>query len=443
MEILFILLLTALNAIFAMSELALSTARKARLATAAAAGDKGAQVALKLQEDSTSMLSTVQVGITSIGLLNGIIGEAAFATGVSSWLLRWGMPEGVAGPLATFVVVVGLAYITLIFGEMVPKRIGLLFPEAVARYIAIPMDMLAKAVGPFVRFIAWSTHAVLRLLRVNTADTRQVTEAEIAASLDEGLQAGLFEKHERRMVANVFHLDDRPLTSIMLPRAEIIWFEAADTVASVLARIVESLPQEQRVHAWYPVCKGDLDHVLGTVSSAQLLAQGRQSQMPLEDLMLPAIFVPETLTGMDMLEQFRIQAVRMVFVVDEYGALQGLLTPHDLLEAITGELKPELQEDAWALQLPDGSWQLDGLMPLAELKARLDIEQNLPEEDKGYYNTLAGLLMARTGRLLHVGDVLECAGWRFEVQKLEGRRVVQVAASAISAALREGEGASA
>ena len=204
MEILLILFLTLLNALFAMSELAMSTARKVRLAAMAESGDKGAAAAIKLADEPTRMLSTVQVGITSIGLLNGIVGEAAFAAGVATQLQSWGAPEAVARPIATFSVVVVLAYITLIFGEMVPKRIGLLYPEVVARWVARPMNFLATATAPFIRLISWSTETMLRLLRINTNNARLVTEEEITASLDEGLDAGVIEKHERRMVEMFF-----------------------------------------------------------------------------------------------------------------------------------------------------------------------------------------------------------------------------------------------
>lgn len=427
MEILFILFLTLLNALFAMSELAMSTARKVRLNAMAEAGDKGAAAALKLAEEPTRMLSTVQVGITSIGLLNGIVGEAAFAAGVAAQLQTWGTPEALARPIATFSVVVVLAYITLIFGEMVPKRIGLLYPEIVARWVARPMDFLATATAPFIKLISWSTETMLGLLRINTNQARLVTEAEISASLDEGMDAGVIEKHERRMVENVFHLDDRPLTSIMLPRVDIHWFAAGETVAGAMRSIQNHMQQADRAHSWYPVCRDDLDHVLGIVSLAQLLLHP-EPEAALESLMLPPVFVPETLTGMELLEQFRLRAGRMVFVVDEYGVLQGLLTPRDMLEAITGELKPELQTQAWALQEADGSWLLDALMPLSELKTRLEIADDFPGQDAGVYNTLGGLLMAQKGRLLRVGDSLLCAGWRFEVLSLEGRRAGQVRA---------------
>ena len=431
MNVLLIVFLTLLNGAFAMSELAMTASRKVRLMAMAEAGDKGARAALKLAEEPTRMLSTVQVGITSIGLFNGIIGEAAFAQGLAEQLLSWGTPEALARPIATFSVVVVLAYITLIFGEMVPKRIGLLYPEAVARVVARPMDLLATATVPFIRLISWSTETVLRLLRIDTQHARLVTEEEISASLDEGMDAGVIEKHERRMVENVFHLDDRPLTSIMLPRSAIDWFDAQDTIEVALEKISGSLDGNDKVHSWYPVCRDDLDHVLGIVSLAQLLLHPYR-EVRLDALMHAPVFVPETLSGMELLEQFRQRSGRMVFVVDEYGVLQGLLTPRDMLEAITGELKPDSHAQAWATQMPDGDWQLDGSMPLAELKSRLEIDAELPDEDKGLYNTLAGLLMAQSGRLMQVGESVACAGWRFDVLELEGRRVAQVHAQRLS-----------
>lgn len=431
MNVLLIVFLTLLNGIFAMSELAMTASRKVRLMAMAEAGDKGARAALKLAEEPTRMLSTVQVGITSIGLFNGIIGEAAFAQGLAEQLLSWGTPEALARPIATFSVVVVLAYITLIFGEMVPKRIGLLYPEAVARVVARPMDLLATATVPFIRLISWSTETVLRLLRIDTQHARLVTEEEISASLDEGMDAGVIEKHERRMVENVFHLDDRPLTSIMLPRSAIDWFDAQDTIEVALEKISRSLDGNDKVHSWYPVCRDDLDHVLGIVSLAQLLLHPYR-EVRLDALMHAPVFVPETLSGMELLEQFRQRSGRMVFVVDEYGVLQGLLTPRDMLEAITGELKPDSHAQAWATQMPDGDWQLDGSMPLAELKSRLEIDDDLPDEDKGLYNTLAGLLMAQSGRLMQVGESVACAGWRFDVLELEGRRVAQVHAQRLA-----------
>jgi putative hemolysin len=425
MDLLLIVFLTLLNGAFAMSEMALAASRKARLLAAAEEGDKGAQAALVLMDNPTQFLSSVQVGITSIGMLNGIIGEAAFSGGLSDWLQYQGMPLGAATIVATALVVTVITFVTIVFGELVPKRIAQIYPEAVARHISRPMVGVATAARPFVRLLSFSTQAVLKLLRVDTASSRAVTEEEISASLEEGVSAGVIEEHEHQMVQNVFQLDERTLPSLMLPRSEIEWLDASDSVAQALAKASAS------GHSWYPVCRGSLDDVVGVVKIATLLDEATRAP-GLPDRMdahaLPAVFVPETLSGMELLEQFRTRSTRILLVVDEYGVVQGLMTPLDMLEAITGELQPQAQVDAWAVQRPDGSWLLDGVMPASELKVRLDIKV-LPGEDKALYNTLAGLLQTVSGRLLHTGERVDCAGWCFEVLDLDGRRIDKVLAS--------------
>lgn len=429
MDVLLIAFLTLLNGAFAMSELALASSRKARLLALAEAGDGGAATALKLLEDPTQFLSSVQVGITSIGMLNGIVGEAAFSDDLAVLLLSWGMSQASASVTATAVVVVVITFVTIVFGELVPKRIGQLYPEAVARLVSRPMDWMARAARPFVALLSMTTHAVLRLLRVDTNAVQHVTEEEIAASLQEGVGAGIIERQEHQMVRNVFQLDDRQLGSIMVPRSDVQWLDASDTVDEALSKVWAS------GHSWYPVCRGDLDNVVGVVHVPRLMelkatAAADVDLSRLQPFVQPAVFVPETLTGMELLEQLRVRSTRMVFVVDEYGVVQGLLTPLDLLEAITGELSPETPVEAWATLRDDGSWLLDGAMPAQELKARLDIEV-LPDEEKGRYNTLAGLMHTVEGRLLEVGDAVDLQGWHLEVHATEGRRIDQVIARRI------------
>jgi putative hemolysin len=235
----------------------------------------------------------------------------------------------------------------------------------------------------------------------------------------------VIEQHEHQMVRNVFHLDDRALTSMMVPRSDVQWLDASMSVRDALRRAGEG-----EAHSWYPVARGSLDDVVGVVGVSRLISLGPQHEGPVEPHAVPAIFVPETLSGMELVEQFRTRAARFVFVVDEYGVVQGLITPHDLLEAITGELQPAENTEAWATQRDDGSWLLDGLMPVSELKARLDI-RDLPEEDKGRYNTLAGLLMAVSGRLPGAGERIDCGEWVFEVVDLDGRRIDKVLAQAV------------
>lgn len=425
MDFLLIIVLTLLNGAFAMSELALTASRKVRLQTMAEAGDKGAKAALALMDNPTQFLSSVQVGITSIGMLNGIVGEAAFSDDLAALLqATMALSDRVAEFSATALVITGITFITILFGELVPKRIGQLYPETVARAVALPMTWVAIGAKPFVRLLSVCTHGMLKLLGIDTSDTRAVTEAEISASLVEGVDAGIIEEHEHQMVRNVFHLDDRHLTSMMLPRTDIAWLDADATVEHALS--LASGSGGMGAHSWYPVCRGSLDDVAGVVSVARLLERGVRYPYSIGALVEPAVFVPETLTGMELIEQFRVKAARMVFVVDEYGVVQGLLTPHDLLEAITGELQPDVQTDAWAVQQGDHSWMLDGLMPLSELKTRLEIEVDLPGEERGRYNTLAGLLMAVSGKLPAQGTKIACANWLFEVVALEGRRIDKV-----------------
>jgi putative hemolysin len=426
MDLLLITLLTLVNALFAMSEMALAASRKPRLAAMAEGGDLGARAALKLLENPTQFLSTVQVGITSIGMLNGILGEAAFSDDLSKLLQAWGIAHKASDFAATAIVVTLITFTTIIFGELVPKRIGQLYPEIVARWVSRPMAWLATGVKPFVRLLSATTQGMLRLLRVDTNAARAVTEEEITASLEEGVDAGLIEEHEHQMVQNVFDLDERPLISLMVPRTDLQWLDASHTIAQCLEQVAQG--DEGTSHSWYPVCRGSLDHVVGVISVARLLKLGARHPGSIEAHALPAAFLPETLTGMELLEQFRAHSARMVFVVDEYGVVQGLMTPHDLLEAITGELQADTPAEAWATQRADGSWLLDGLMPINEIKARLDIDE-LPDEDRGRYNTLAGLLMAVSGELPATGERIECVGWVFEVVDLDGRRIDKVLAS--------------
>ncbi len=420
-----IVLLILLNGLFAMSELALAASRRARLMAMASAGDGGAQAALALMDKPNQFLSTVQVGITSIGVLNGIVGEAAFSQDLDLWLQSLGLPEKPASITATGLVVTLITFVTIIFGELVPKRIGQLYPETVARWMSRPMNGLALAARPFVALLSATTQATLRVLRIPTDVTRSMTEEEIRHSLEEGVDAGVIEPHEQKLVQNVFRLDDRPLTSIMVPRSEIDWLEADLTVAQSLQQI--SITGHLDSHSWYPVCRGSLDQVEGIISLGMLLELGASESAALSQHIQAAVFVPETLTGLELLEQFRARASRLVFVVDEYGVVQGMVTPGDLLEAITGELQPITQTEAWATRRGDGSWLLDGLMPVDELKNRLNI-QTLPQEDRGLYNTLAGLLQAVSGELPRVGERIECGNWTFEVIDLDGRRIDKVLA---------------
>ncbi len=420
MDLVLLACLILLNAVFAMSEMALTASRKARLAAMIEGGDLKAQAALTLHENPTKFLSVVQIGITSIGVLNGVVGEAAFSEPVAA-LLRdtFQMTPRAASIGATGLVVFAITVLTIIFGELVPKRLGQMFPEAIARRVAQPMEWLSWIARPLVKFLSWCTVATLRLLGAH-GPARMVTEEEIAASLEEGLDAGVIEAQEHQMVRNVFRLDDRPVGSMMIPRNEIVWLDVAAPQEMVLDVIGRS------EHSRYPVCRGGIDDVLGIVSAQSLLQQAlRGVALSLTEDLQQAVYVPETLSGMELLEQFRATSVQLVFVVDEYGEVQGVITVRDVLEAITGEFTNPADVDTWAVQRPDGSWLFDGLIPVPELKDRLNIKE-LPEEGRGRYNTLAGMVMLLLGRLAKTADVVEWDGWHFEVVDLDGKRVDKV-----------------
>jgi putative hemolysin len=296
----------------------------------------------------------------------------------------------------------------------------------VARLVAPPMEWLSLLARPFVRLLSMSTEGTLRLLGIQGGPSRSVTEEEIAASLEEGVDAGVIEEQEHQMVRNVFRLDDRQVGSMMIPRVEIVWLDAQAAPEEVL-RVIED-----EEHTRYPVCRGGLDDVLGVVSAQSLLQQLMQGRaLSLTEKLEPPVFVPETLSGMELLDHFRASGAQLVFVVDEYGEVQGVITVRDVLEAITGEFATPASEDSWAVRREDGSWLFDGLIPVPELKDRLELKE-LPEEDRGRYNTLAGMIMLLLGRLPRTADSVEWEGWRFEVVDLDGKRVDKVLAHAIS-----------
>ena len=421
MDAALLVFLIFINALFAMSEMALTASRKARLTVMAETDEPGARAAMELHEHPTKWLSTVQIGITSIGILNGIVGDAAFSAPLAAWLSQVvHLPVRAADITATALVVVIITFLTIIFGELVPKRLGQMYPESLARHVAVPMEWLSTATRPFVWLLTACTEGVLRVFGIREGPSRSVTEEEIAASLEEGLDAGVIEAQENQMVRNVFRLDERQIGSMMIPRTDIAWIEADAPMDEILAAM------SAQSHSRYPVCRSGLDDVIGVLPVQRLLAPLAAGKIPpLAELVQPPMFVPETLSGMELLEHFRVSEAQLVFVVDEYGAVQGVITVRDVLEAITGEFSTPTAQDSWAKQRDDGSWLMDGLIPVPELKDRLEIKE-LPEEDRGRYNTLAGMIMLLLGRLPNVTDRVEWDGWQFEVVDLDGKRVDKV-----------------
>ena len=428
MEIAILFALILLNGLFAMSEIALVTARKTRLQKLIDEGDSGAAAAVKLGEDPTRFLSTIQIGITSIGVLNGIVGEAALAGPLALWLESLGVPLPYGNYAATGLVVVLITYFSIVVGELVPKRIGQSHPETFARLVARPINFLAIATKPFVLLLSTSTRTLLRLMGVKETSGSPVTEEEIHAMLVEGTTAGVIESHEHTMVRNVFRLDDRQIGSLMVPRGDVVCLDVDASFEDNLRRIEES------DHARFPVIRGGMDNILGVINARQWLsrtlrdkARGGLADQPLQT----ALYVPETITGMELLDNFRLSDVHMAFVIDEYGEVQGIVTLQDLIEAITGEFQPRDPETSWALQREDGSWLLDGHIPVPELKDRLNLDA-VPEEERGRYHTLSGMIMLLTGRLPKVTDTVQWEDWKLEVVDMDGKTIDKILATRLT-----------
>ncbi len=425
MEIALLIALIVLNGLFSMSEIALVTARRTRLQGLADRGDSGAAAALALGHDPTRFLSTVQIGITSIGVLSGIVGEAVLAEPLRMQLLARGIDAESAGYLATGIVVLTITYFAIVIGELVPKRLGQLHPESVARRVALPMSLLAIAAKPFVLLLSLSTKALLRVFGVRQDSTAAITEEDIHALLEEGSEAGVIERDEHVMVRNVFRLDDRRIVSLMVPRIDVVCLDidaSPDTLREVL---------ERGEHNRLPVVKGGMHDVLGVVSARTLLARIlRGEPLDLAAHMRQPVFVPESVTGMELLQEFRRSGEPLIFVVDEYASVQGIVAQHDLLEAIAGEFSSSVPEDAWAIQREDGSWLLDGLIPLPELKDRLELD-DLPGGVQDRYHTLNGMFMLLMGRMPGTTDQIVWEQWKFEVVDMDGNRIDKVLASRV------------
>ena len=432
MEIAILFALILLNGLFAMSEIALVTARKARLQKLVDEGDSGAAAAVKLGEDPTRFLSTIQIGITSIGVLNGIVGEAALAAPLARWLDSLGVPLPYGGYAATALVVVLITYFSIVVGELVPKRIGQSYPETFARLVARPINFLAVATKPFVLLLSTSTRTLLRLMGVKETSGSPVTEEEIHAMLVEGTTAGVIESHEHTMVRNVFRLDDRQIGSLMVPRGDVVCLDVDAPFEDNLRCIEES------DHARFPVVRGGMDNILGVINARQWLSRTlRDKTVGLaEQPLQTALYVPETITGMELLDNFRLSDVHMAFVIDEYGEVQGIVTLQDLIEAITGEFQPRDPETSWALQREDGSWLLDGHIPVPELKDRLNLDA-VPEEERGRYHTLSGMIMLLTGRLPKVTDTVQWENWKLEVVDMDGKTIDKILATRLTAKERD------
>jgi putative hemolysin len=425
LEIILLFSLIVINGVLAMSEVALLTSKRAKLSAMAARGKKSAEVAIRISEDPTQFLSTIQIGITSIGLLSGIVGESIFAKPLAIWLQSVGVPDGVADVSATVFVVLIVTFIAITVGELVPKRIGQSNPEQIATVIATPMLILSKVTKPFVVILTVTTNTLLRLFGIGKHKEATVTEDEIEAILDEGSVAGLIEDQERELVKNVFRLDDRKLGSLMVPRSEIVFVDINDPEAESFNQIAQS------VRSRIPVCDGGLDSIIGVLTAKTALSTvARGEKLSLQENLDPPLYVPETLTGMDLLEQFKQSKTHIAFVVDEYGGLEGLVTIQDIFDTLIGEIVTEGEEATDPVQRDDGSWLFEGDTSIPEIKDCLTIDE-LPEQDKGRYHTVSGLILLLLGKMPVAGDSVVLADWKLEVVDMDGRRIDKILATRI------------
>jgi putative hemolysin len=429
MELLILASLIVLNGIFAMSEMAIVAARKTKLEEWAREGRRRAATALGLANAPSHFLSTIQIGITLIGVLAGAYGGARLSAGLAASLSVYPWIAPYAEQVALGIVVLAITYFSLIIGELVPKRLALHNPEAIASLVAGPMAWLAKVAHPIVRVLSASTDLVLRLIGSRPSEAPPVTDEEIRVLMEQGTRAGVFEKSEQTLVRNVLRLDDRVIASLMTPRIDIVYLELDDPVEMNLRKIAE------QPFSRYPVCQGGLEHLVGLVHTKAILKQQLGGQ-PIDfgAAVQQPLFVPESASGIQVLETFRQSGVHAALVVDEYGEIHGLVTLHDMLTAIVGEITSlEDQSGSMVVRRSDGSWLIDGMLDIASLKELLQLEE-LPAEDEAVYHTLGGLMMAQLGRVPRPADHFEWRGLRFEVVDMDGKRVDKVLVSRTSPA---------
>lgn len=425
-EISVIVLLIVLNGVFALSEIAVVSARKARLQQLANEGNSSAGIALELANAPETFLSTIQVGITLIGILAGAYGGATLATPLSLYLQRFPLLAPYRETISIGFLVIGITYFSLIIGELVPKRIALNSPERIATLVAKPMRTLSRLSLPVVHLLSASTNAILSMLRIRPSKEPPVTEEEVKILIDQGTRSGVFEEREQDMVERVFRLTDRKVNSMMTARPDVISLDLDDPLEVNWQKISESR------HSNFPVYEASEDNIVGIASIKALWAELTAGRQPdLKGLLLKPSFVPEHFPALKLLELLRESGTRLAVVVDEYGIVQGIVTPHDVFKSLVGDLaEMHPLDQSRAVRRADGSWLLDGSIPFDEFKDIFHIS-HVPGEGEGQFNTLGGYIMTHMGRIPAVADQFEWAGLRFEIMDMDGRRVDKVLITSI------------
>ena len=421
MEILIIIVLIVVNGLFAMAEIAIVSSRKTRLKQKADEGSRRAKIALKLADDPGNFLSTIQVGITSIRILNGAFGETAIADRLTDFFTGVPVVAPYSRALSVMIMVFGVTYLTVVVGELVPKRIALRRPEAIAILVARPMRLLSRITHPIVRFLSLSSDVILRIIGSKRSDDPPVSEEEIKVLMNQGAEAGVFDETERDFVQNIFKMDDVRILTIMTPRKDIVYWEVEDPSEENMKRIIDS------PHDVVPVCEGGLDHTRGMLQAKDLLAG--KCIVGMEDLkpiMKPILYAPESISPRRLLENFKSSKNSIALVVDEYGSVQGLVTLYDVLEEVVGDI-PWLQSSSEpeAVARDDGSWLIDGGYGIDKFKELFELD-HVPGEDTNAFHTLAGLVMSQVGRVPNVSDSFDWNDFKIEVVDMDGNRIDKV-----------------
>ena len=419
-EVFVIVLLVLANGVFAMSEISVVAARKIRLQQRAEEGDTRARAALELANEPAQFLSTVQVGITLVGILAGAYGGATISEPLAAFIAQFPEVARYAEGIALAIVVAGITLLSLILGELVPKNIGLQYPETVASWVARPMQLLSRIGGPIVKAITGATSLTMRAFGFKAMAEAGLTEDEIRAVISEGAETGAIEPAEESIVQRVFQLGDQRVVAIMTPRVDIEWVDV-DITHEELREFLAS-----HSHTEFVVCNESLDNVIGTVRAAELLpAILKGGRLDLRSLIRDPLFVPDSMPAFKLLEAFRAKHRHLAIVMDEFGAVEGLVTVGDLLEGLVGAIPADASEAGGAfVARADGSWLVDGSAPVEEVTAKFDLE--IPESEVGAYHTMAGLVMARLGHVPRTADNFEWSGMRFEVVDMDERRVDKV-----------------
>jgi putative hemolysin len=415
-EVLILFGLILLNGFFSMAEIALVSSRKARLEAQANKGDLRAKAALDLANKPDTFLSTVQIGITLIGIFTGIYSGEKIIGYFKVWLSNIPTFAPYATGIATFVVLILVTFVSLVLGELVPKRVGLTAPEGIAKFVAAPMKLISRITYPFVWLLTKTTNLIVSLFNMRSRDN-MVTEDEIKAIISEGTETGAIDAQEQEIIERVFHLGDRNITSLMTHRSDILWFDINDTELAIKEKIL------QEPHSVYPICDGSIDNIKGIVSIKDLYAT--PDNIKFKDTMKPALFVPENNSPYQLLEKFKQSQIHTCFIVDEYGTLLGLITLNDILEAIVGDMPQQDMEDYEVVQREDGTYLVDAQIPFYDFLTKFEKTEWMNEGEQEF-NTLAGFILHDLERIPHTGDSLEWRGFHFEIIDMDGHRIDKI-----------------